>query len=309
MANNNEKNKAQKITQVDLRKTHPTRRTETNIWSTNDYYWHNSSANSYGSNDGGYKLKPFQKILIREFQPDFLFNYGENAQNILGSIGGIFGKNIDDRVQKDKEGTGLASVTQKVIGKYGGAITALLSAGGRLASERLMENVISGINRFDAVPVLGTPVKLVNQMLRGRTVQRFELPFTGDTYLEASGSGWDRGGLAHVIGETVADIITKNSPIDFPAMPEWKNTNEFPLDSIIKLVLYNDDERHLIQNYKFIHALISGAYWTQLDFFQKSPNLYHVEVPGRYDHLFCTMDINIGAVGKTRKPHISLEVL
>ena len=68
----------------------------------------------------------------------------------------------------------------------------------------------------------------------------------------------------------------------------------------VELILYNKDIDALIANYRFINALISGAYWSQINYNQKSPNLFDVTIPGRLHHFYCTMDMDLEYLGKSR---------
>jgi hypothetical protein len=151
--------------------------------------------------------------------------------------------------------------------------------------------------------VVDFPVSLVRNMFQGEFLQTFEVPYYNDTYLFAHGANeWARGGLDQLLGTKLGQFANKNMSLDVPTTPTWKNVNGGgePPEITSEFTLWNKDLESLKANYKFIHALISGAYWSQIKFNQKSPNLYDIEVPGRFHHYYCTMDCELKYMGKSR---------
>lgn len=292
-----------------------------------DYVWYNSSAEFNFANSGGNSSTDtirnlndidVPKIILKEFQPDFLFNWGDIIDEALGGIGKLLGsaggsgtdagsgKNKADGFKEKvaRQFGKAASVLTKVIDS--GLLTTSIKAAGRVQSLEHLNNVLININNNRTAfnkSVLQTPVELVRQMFSGEFLSTYELPYYGDVYLSvSSSSNWSRSGLAEQIGSTIGTFLKQNLSLDVPTTPTWKNEDGGGLPPAIEveLILYNKDIDALIKNYRFINALISGAYWTQINYNQKSPNLYDVTIPGRLHHYYCTMDINLEYLGKTR---------
>jgi hypothetical protein len=64
-----------------------------------------------------------------------------------------------------------------------------------------------------------------------------------------------------------------------------------------------------MDNFKFLNSIISGAFWLQMDYVQKSPNVYDVEVPGRFHSYYAALGVEVSHVGKLRtNPSVSLSM-
>lgn len=336
-----------RVKKGDIRKWNPTRTNDSKVttkdnqqksvvdiannrnFNLNDYVWYNSSAqfpfaNSGGnsSTDGIRNLRDIEvpKIILKEFQPDFLFNWGDLVDEALGGIskliGGIEGGTSSTSTGAGKNvASGFKEKTARIFGggfnalgkvAASGLLTTSIKAAGRVQSTKHLNDLLVNISNNHTTfnrSILDTPVELIRRMFSGEFLSTYELPYYGDVYLSASSSSnWSRSGLAEQIGSTIGTFLKQNLSLDVPTTPTWKNEDGggAPPAIEVELILYNKDIDSLIKNYRFINSLISGAYWTQINYNQKSPNLYDVTIPGRLHHFYCTMDINLEYMGKTR---------
>ena len=295
-------------------------------FNLNDYVWYNSSAQFPFANSGGNSstdnirnLRDIEvpKIIIKEFQPDFLFNWGDLVDEALGGIsklvGGVGVGGGDSPIGEGKNvSPGKIQQTARLFGRGlnnivgSGLLSTTIKAASRVQSTKHLNDILVNISNNRTAfnkSVLQTPVELVRKMFSGEFLSTYELPYYGDVYLSASSSSnWSRSGLAEQIGSTIGTFLKQNLSLDVPTTPTWKNDDGggAPPPIEVELILYNKDIDALIKNYRFINSLISGAYWTQINYNQKSPNLYDVTIPGRLHHFYCTMDINLEYMGKTR---------
>lgn len=333
----------------DLRKWHPARRIDGKgqssqevsselstldkgkVFTLSDYVWYNSSANPMFHNIGeaSYidKLRPLKtptgntgvdvpKLVIKEFQPDFLFNWGDLVEEAVGGIlQGIGASSGSNNGSKSTAGAGDKNKVLKGLGKglgflnKFGILSPSIKGIARNASANHINSMIEKISnsKDDSLftkDIIKTPVKLVRQMFAGDFLGGYEIPYYADTYLSAESiANWDRSGLTGQLGSTLGKLIKENLALDVPTTPTWTNENGGgappPLET--ELILYNKDVDALTKNYRFIHALIAGAYWTQIGYNQKSPNLYDVTIPGRLHYFYCAMDVDVAYLGKSRK--------
>lgn len=299
----------------------------------NDYVWYNSSASfPFGSTggsstDGIRNLKDIHvpKIILKEYQPDFIFNWGDLVDEALGGVGSLIGGIESGGAPSTSAGAGknaakgFAGKTSRLFGSgvrlFGGGVSKIIQSGlltpaikaaGRVQSTKHLNDVLVNVSNTRSdfnKSILETPVELVRKMFNGEFLGTYEIPYYGDVYLSAHSSGnWSRSGLAEMLGSTIGTFLKNNLSLDVPTTPTWKNDDGGgePPPIELELILYNKDINALIANYRFINSLISGAYWTQINYNQKSPNLYDVTIPGRLHHFFCTMDIDLEYLGKTR---------
>ncbi len=298
-----------------------------------DYVWYNSSAQfQFGdtggsSTDGIRNLRDIQvpKIILKEYQPDFIFNWGDLIDEALGGISNLVGGIESGGAPSTSAGTGKNAAKgfrQKSARLFGSATAAFKGGVGKLISSGLLTPSIKAAGRVQSVKhlndvliavsnsrsefnksILETPVDLVRNMFNGEFLGTYELPYFGDVYLSAhSSANWSRSGLSEMLGSTLGSFLKNNLSLDVPTTPTWKNDDGGgePPEISLELILNNKDIDSLIKNYRFINSLISGAYWSQINYNQKSPNLYDVTIPGRLHHFFCTMDIDLEYLGKTR---------
>jgi hypothetical protein len=280
-----------------------------------DYVWFNSSAHFSTENTPtpteavrNIKNIDIPKVILKEFQPDFLFNWGKIIEESIGSA--IKGSSSSSGTSTEGAGAnatnGFVASTARLFGRFAGVAGAGVKAGVINKSLDHMNGMMRKIARSPAEfdnNVISSPVAQIRRMFEGEYLGTYELPYYGDDYISASSiDSWNREGLGAHIGSKMGTILKENMSFDVPTTPTWKNENGggMPPPIEIDLILYNKNTKALIDNFRFIHALISGAYWAQLNFNQKSPNLYDVTIPGRLHYWYCAMDIELQYLGKSR---------
>ena len=103
------------------------------------------------------------------------------------------------------------------------------------------------------------------------------------------------------IGGKIAKLIPGVRSYDIQGRPKFVAPvdGHAQFETTFNLFNYNLDATR--DNIKFIHALVAGAWWTQVGFQQQSSNLYDIKVPGRFRYFFCSANVKIDQVGKIRK--------
>lgn len=156
--------------------------------------------------------------------------------------------------------------------------------------------------------VLGVPIDLIKGMFQGSYVAKYEVPYKSSKIYKADGrAGWDSKNSskdsAGVVGE-LWKITQKQVPVDFPMIPEWKYDGGISSPEIeTSFLLYNDSYENLVRNFKFMHAFIAGAFWEQIDYIQRPPNVYNICFPGYFEYFYCTAEIEVETVGNMRRVH------
>ena len=225
-----------------------------------------------------------QKMILTEFQPDFAFQWGKTNDLIMTVL--------------EK---GLNMVNMSGIAKAAAGVA--LHTGAPGANNATQNKYISSAN-----DVVGLPIDFIKGLFKGTYINTFEVPFFGSTYLKADTTGnWSAGGSKQVIGEKAAEIMKTSMSMDFPATPTWQISDTATRDTFTcEFHIINTSSDALLKNFKFLNSIIAGAYWVQMDYVQKSPNVYDILVPGRFHIYFAAISIEINCVGKLRKnPGIS----
>ena len=239
-----------------------------NIFYASDYTWSFNNANlaSYG-------LQPddFQTITIYEFQPDRQVAWKTIADGALQFL---------------SENT----VSQRLV-------TALASASGlaSTAAEYGIKKVLANDSQGQAK---GTNVKWVNDVMKGKWVGQYQIPFFSDDFMKAwSAENWSMGNAFE--GK---DLLVNNLTANVQDIPTWKFEQGSPLTWKYNFFLINDNISSLRNNLKFLMSFISGAYWFQdSSFSYRSPNLYRIICPGRFIQLYTALNIEVSYVGKIKK--------
>ena len=155
--------------------------------------------------------------------------------------------------------------------------------------------------------VFQVPNLFYTRLIGGKIKAKYTIPLSPqETYWEARGAdGWEARSLLEQtlgkIGGKLAKFIPGVRSYDIQGRPKFVA----PLDThaqfetTFNLFNYNLDATR--DNIKFIHALVAGAWWTQIGFQQNSSNLYDIKVPGRFRYFFCSANVKIDQVGKIRK--------
>ena len=239
-----------------------------NIFYASDYTWSFNNANlaSYG-------LQPddFQTITIYEFQPDRQVAWKTIADGAL--------QFLSDN-----------TISQKIL-------TSLASASGlaSTAAEYGVKKVLANDSQGQAK---GTNVNWVNDVMKGKWVGQYQVPFFSDDFLKAwSAENWSMGNAFE--GK---DLLVNNLTLNVQDIPTWKFEQGSPLTWKYNFFLINDNISSLRNNLKFLMSFISGAYWFQDSTFSyRSPNLYRIICPGRFIQLYTALNIEVSYVGKIKK--------
>jgi len=172
---------------------------------------------------------------------------------------------------------------------------------------------ISGEINNKHIPIVSTDkiregTKLYRNLLSGDFLNNYEIPYTGKDYISGDGSGWQTsadmlslGGLIDAIGSLVGAGTG-------PTMPTWKKPEQF-LTHETEFMLRNSTPENTKKNYDFLRAIIPGTMWIQNDRQEISPNLYQLEVPGRFRCYLATMKITITFEGQIRKDEVTNNII
>lgn len=241
-----------------------------------DYTW----AEDYDPTtlDPNANLNPVQHMVITEFQPDFSYQWGEVYDLAAGAVE-----------------TGVSMLPGGDLFKKA-AVLALRQSGSTI-SQNLQKDY-----QQDPSKVVGLPMDFIKGLFAGTYLSTYEVPFFNETYLKADTTGnWSAGGAAQAIGEKAASIMKEAMNMDFPTTPTWQISDAASREAIsVEFHLINNSDGALISNFNFLNSLVAGAYWIQMDYIQKSPNVYDIEVPGRFHMYFAAMGVEIVHVGKLR---------
>lgn len=102
----------------------------------------------------------------------------------------------------------------------------------------------------------------------------------------------------------MSEYVEKFTPINFPPVREWnfedrrKSVGQ-PVN--VTFTLNNESIDDLKKNFQFMVSLITGGMWLQVNDVMYSQNLYRVRYPGKFDHIYCTMELRIRTKGSLRK--------
>lgn len=239
-----------------------------NIFYASDYTWSFNNANlaSYG-------LHPddFQTITIYEFQPDRQVAWKTIADGAL--------QFLSDN-----------TVSQKAL-SYLESASGLASTTAEYGVKKVLANDSQGQAK-------GTNVKWVNDVMKGKWVGQYQIPFFSDDFMKAwSAENWSMGNAFE--GK---DLLVNNLTLNVQDIPTWKFEQGSPLTWKYNFFLINDNISSLRNNLKFLMSFISGAYWFQDSTFSyRSPNLYRIICPGRFIQLYTALNIEVSYVGKIKK--------
>jgi hypothetical protein len=262
-------------------------------YDINSYKWNNSqyTQDSDGATgETGSIVEGRQPVFIEitEFQPVQIFQWL---------------KSLNQFYQKTKAVASTAVLAAKSLSDLGQNLPTAADPGEAIVNFFLLDSLPKNDSQ-----VLDTPIKLIKEMFQGKYVARYELPYDPSVVYRAQGNnGWNKGQMTEAgeksgTMEQISSLVMKNMPLDFPLIPEWKYDGTVDAPEIAtEFILYNDSYSNLKRNFKFLHALASGAYWEQIDYLQRSPNVYNVHFPGYFEYYYCTMDIVIETIGNMRK--------
>ena len=251
-------------------------KSSSNSFALKDYNWSEEySPTSVPEED----YLPIQTMTITEFQPEFSFNWGE-AADLAAAV---------------------AEKGIKMIPYVGDAAVSAIDVGLKSLAHTLNRHTVTAY-KSQPDKVVGLPIEFIQGLFDGSYLNAFEVPFFNDTYLKADTTGnWSAGGMEQVMGSRISDIMKQGANVDFPTTPTWQISEVANRDAItVEFYLINNSDKNLNDNFRFLNSIISGAFWVQLDFVQKSPNVYDIEVPGRFHSYFAAMGVEVSQIGKLR---------
>ena len=142
----------------------------------------------------------------------------------------------------------------------------------------------------------------------GRWLNTYELKFFKNTYLESlQYNNWTVGGIEQQMGEKLKKLMNDGLSMDFPTTPSFKisdmGATGYSEDNLsFSFYLINKSTDWLERNFKFLQAFYAGTQWLSLTGgFIKSPNVYHVLCPGRFQIFWASIGTVITYEGKLRK--------
>lgn len=229
-------------------------------------------------------------IEVKEFQPEFVFNWQIFAQQLQQTT------EAAPAEAKAAAKVALESLMKSITGVF------------KQSDDRLVKNFIDDVVKDPNTTreyILNDPLRQLRSIFSGQYIAEYQLPYKGDVYMEANGrDGWE------MMASDRAPILAKartffrnEMPVDFQIIPEWKTP--FMVNTSPKIqtdfVLINNNFGNLVKNFKFLHSFISGAFWIQLGTRYKSSNIYNVHFPGFFEYPFCTMSVTATNYGVLRE--------
>ena len=275
------------------------------VYELKDYVWAEDSLDYSKNSLDTSILSTTPKMIATEFQPFRSYNWDRGLKELaVGKAAewatSLLSKTLTPadtaailRDNKDKLPTWLANITDRKNFLFGGEGRSALG---------------------------GTAMRFIKELLSGKFLGAYEIPFFSDAYLLADNvNGWQDGGSARVFGDSVMQILQEGFEVNFPVTPVWKKS-ENPLNFQYEFYLINNgivggdgvkvsSTDNLVKNFGFLNALASGNYWSQVSFTQQSPNLWDIEVPGRFHKHFCAMGVEITFAGKCRQNAAAVDLI
>ena len=114
---------------------------------------------------------------------------------------------------------------------------------------------------------------------------------------------WTQEGSKRSWGEGIATAL-EGFGMYYPTTPNWSLdiANAGRGEITTDFYLINKDEKWMLRNYKFMHALFSGTQFVMLNHsIVQSPNVYNVVVPGRFEIVWASVTMSATMEGKLRK--------
>lgn len=97
-----------------------------------------------------------------------------------------------------------------------------------------------------------------------------------------------------------------------PGPPKFKSEDVFSTsfpEVTTSFYLINETEDDLIKNFKFLNSIFAGTQWFHMNYGQiRSPNVYNVTCPGKFNLIWAAMDLQVKGTGKLY-PNMSPTVL
>jgi hypothetical protein len=224
--------------------------------SSNDFVFSNTFTMTNTINNSGTSVQP---IILNEFQPlpyrDMVFMLNDLLSFGAGIVNGFSGGSAGDVAEKIVE-----VVSGPISREVTGQIIKSISENPR---ELYHSGAMNDTSRLH-------PMTWVRKMFeKGKWLNTYELPFFGNTYLQApNATKWSIGGLEKSLGGNLMyKVLKEGFNIDFPTAPQFQpgNMGENGYETIdLEFYLINYDSAALEKNFKFLHAFYAGTQWLQL---------------------------------------------
>jgi hypothetical protein len=265
----------------DLRSAYPFRAEKDANFTLEGYKWTHKSINYPIDN----QFDNIPRMEIEEFQPDISINTAKIAGDIVGaSLNAASGSG----------GNNVKAATSGVAGLAKGVVKDVALSYG---FQGIADSFTS--ESFASKDELNKQVEMYSKLFSGRFLKYYQVPYYDEDYFEfGKDSSWSSKGIAGDKG--LGGDVAKTMSLNVPDVPTWSLSSTFgKLNSEFHLI--NDNPNDLERNFKFLNVFSSGAMWMQLGWFQKSPNVYRVTVPGRKMFFFASMEIECKYIGKLRR--------
>lgn len=272
--------------------------------SKKDFFWSQNYLKNY-TYDGSKLLQdPVQNIILNEYQPVFGYNLAKTLLKQAGGLldgAGVIAKLGD--LGKEAVGTTINIAINHMVDTYSKNPAELYN----------QENYQSGV-----VPL--NPMYYVRHLFSsGKWLNTYELPFIqGETQIKQylqngkENGNWDIGGLMEQSASQITDDL-KNIMQEQGIAMSMPSTPHFQLSTpqkatrsgiTLKFYLINVDDQYLDKNFQFMHALFAGTQWLQMTAgFIVGSNVYHIEVPGRFQIHWATVKSTFNCEGRLRTNH------
>jgi len=237
-------------------------------------------------------IKNTSKIIVYEFEPQVDYQYYQSLYTeVYTGFENYFKKS-------DAEKATINANLGKIFGET--KLTELLAK----------QLNLSATSHNDII--FGLPNEIYKTLITGKWIGQFEIPYYGEHFLHAKGDeGWNRrsatdafslGGSGHT-AQLLESLGVSNINIAIRPVFKFSNGGQGPsADALdIEFHLYNETIENFAKNFNFLRCLISGPFWVQSGILQRPSNLFNVVIPGRLNYYFCTLDLKVEYVGKTRQ--------
>ncbi len=265
--------------------------------SLNDYNW----MHEYDTFIPEEEKQNFPKIIVTEFQP--VPNFG--FEKMLNK-----GKDVVKKVMNVASGVMKAGESATNAAKTAGK--EVTTANGKGVGEKILAVADELVKTQVSDDSIKAGTELLQNLLSGKFLNIYEIPYVSNDYLEGDGGGWSTSGEEGGMGGAIMGMINKIGGalgIDKgPAMPTWSKQDNF-LSHSTEFYLINDTPGNTYNNYKFLRSFIRGSFWILSDYQEISPNLYQIEVPGRFKCPLAAMKCSVTYEGQLRKDSVAASKL
>ena len=220
-----------------------------------------------------------QKIVFREYQPQVIIDLGKlidgATEAILATLPG-----------------GQSNTLAKVLVALGKGAAG--SVGGSSVDTLLMQKYLTNANSpFE------DGLSRVKNLFPGDVLYTYQFPYHDTMQIEAdTTAGWSNLGSTRFFGKGISEAVKSGFNVDFPTTPQWTLTDQKGSSFTFTFDLINDTSENTANNWKMLHAFTAGCFWLQMDAVQKSPNIFRVELEGRWEKFWCAVGVKAETLGR-----------